>query len=50
MATALKRLAGLPSITLEDPLAHAAALDGLAAGMDFPDALHLAKLMVVAPF
>ena len=40
---ALKGLAGLPGVTVEDPLLLAAALDGLAAGMDFADALHLAK-------
>ena len=32
---ALKGIAGLPGVTVEDPLAIAAALEGLAAGMDF---------------
>ena len=40
---ALKGIAGLPGVTVADPLILAAALDGLAAGMDFADALHLAK-------
>lgn len=40
---ALRGLAGLPGISVEDPRAIAIALDGLAAGMDFADALHLAK-------
>ena len=39
---ALRGLAGLPGISVEEPPVLAAALDGLAAGMDFADALHLA--------
>ena len=36
-------LAGLPRVTLEDPALAAKALDWMAGGMDFADALHLAK-------
>jgi predicted nucleic-acid-binding protein len=39
---ALKRVAGLPRVTLEDPARVARALEWAAAGMDFADALHLA--------
>jgi len=41
--TALGGLAGLPGVTVEDPPVLAAALDGMSQGMDFADALHLAK-------
>ncbi len=40
---ALRAFAGLPRIILEDPAVAAKALDWMAAGMDFADALHLAK-------
>ena len=40
---ALTAFAGLPRVTLEDPALAAKALDWLARGMDFADALHLAK-------
>ncbi|WP_231625045.1 type II toxin-antitoxin system VapC family toxin [Novosphingobium sp. AAP93] len=40
---ALTRLAGLPGVAGEDPLALASALDGLAGGMYFADAPHLAR-------
>ena len=40
---ALRSLAGLPSVTLEDPTLALQALNWLAGGMDFADALHLAK-------
>ena len=40
---ALKGVAGLSGVTVEDPLVLATALDGMAAGMEFADALHLAK-------
>lgn len=40
---ALRSLAGLPAVTLEDPALAVQALDWLAGGMDFADALHLAK-------
>ena len=42
LAGALRAFAGLPRITLEAPGAVAVALDWMAAGMDFADALHLA--------
>jgi predicted nucleic-acid-binding protein len=40
---ALRSLAGLPSVTLEDAALAVQALDWLAGGMDFADALRLAK-------
>ncbi len=40
---ALRAFAGLPRIILEDPAVAAKALDWMAAGMDFADALHLVK-------
>ena len=40
---ALTAFAGLPRVTLEDPGLAARALDWLARGMDFADALHLIK-------
>jgi predicted nucleic-acid-binding protein len=43
IGTALEGLAGLPGVTVDDPPALAFALAGLARGMDFADALHLAK-------
>ncbi len=39
----LTELAGLPEVTLEEPLAVAQALKWLDSGMDFADALHLAR-------
>lgn len=39
---ALRRFAGLPSLTLESPALAAQALDWSERGMDFADALHLA--------
>lgn len=39
----LGAFAGLPRVTLEDPAAALQALDRMALGMDFADALHLAK-------
>lgn len=39
---ALRALAGLPSVTIEDPVQLALALDWTGKGMDFADALHLA--------
>jgi predicted nucleic-acid-binding protein len=41
--TALRAIAGLPRVKLEDPLLAVQALDWLEAGIDFADALHLAK-------
>jgi predicted nucleic acid-binding protein len=40
---ALRGFAGLPRVTLEDPALAATALDWMGKGMDFADALHLAK-------
>jgi len=40
---ALTAFAGLPSVSLEAPALAAQALDWMAKGMDFADALHLAK-------
>ena len=40
---ALRGLAGLPSVHMEEPLAVAKALQWAMAGMDFADALHLAS-------
>ena len=43
IATALADFAGLPSVTLEDAAIISTALDWMAGGMDFADALHLAS-------
>jgi predicted nucleic acid-binding protein len=40
---ALTAFAGLPRINLEDPALAAKALDWMRSGLDFADALHLAK-------
>jgi predicted nucleic-acid-binding protein len=50
IAEALRGLAGLPRITLEDPALTAQALDWMSGGMDFADALHLAKAKDCAAF
>jgi predicted nucleic-acid-binding protein len=42
-AAALRELAGLPGVTVEEPAILAQALDWMEGGMDFGDALHLAK-------
>ncbi|HWB49266.1 MAG TPA: type II toxin-antitoxin system VapC family toxin [Stellaceae bacterium] len=42
IADRLRAFAGLPQVVLEAPDAIATALDGMSAGMDFADALHLA--------
>lgn len=39
----LRGLAGLPSITIEEPIVLAQALTWMGEGMDFADALHLTK-------
>ena len=41
--SALTAFAGLPHVTLEDPALAAKALDWAQRGLDFADALHLAK-------
>jgi predicted nucleic-acid-binding protein len=43
ISDALAAFAGLPHVTLEDPASAAKALDWTRRGMDFADALHLAK-------
>ena len=43
ITAALKAFAGLPRVTLEDLALAAKALDWMARGMDFADALHLSK-------
>jgi predicted nucleic-acid-binding protein len=40
---ALTAFAGLPRVSLEDPVLAAKALDWARSGLDFADALHLAK-------
>lgn len=42
LTDALRAFAGLPRVTLESPEAVATALNWMAVGMDFSDALHLA--------
>jgi predicted nucleic-acid-binding protein len=42
VAERLRAFAGLPGVTVEAPTVLATALDWMAAGMDFADALHLA--------
>ena len=43
IVAALRGMAGLPGMTVEEPLQLASALDWLGGGMDFADALHLAR-------
>lgn len=43
IAEGFRGLAGLPGIEVEEPALLALALDWMCAGMDFADALHLAK-------
>ncbi|WP_353228218.1 type II toxin-antitoxin system VapC family toxin [Novosphingobium sp.] len=43
IVAALRALAGLPGVTVEDPALVAIALDWLSQGLDFADALHLAR-------
>ena len=43
VGAALAAFAGLPRVTLEDPAAAAKALEWMRRGMDFADALHLAR-------
>ena len=50
VGAALRAFAGLPQVILEDPALAATALDGMASGMDFADALHLAKAEGCAAF
>lgn len=46
----LRALGGLPGVSFEEPAEVAQALDWLGAGMDFADALHLAKAAHCAAF
>lgn len=50
IAAGLAGLAGLPGVTVEEPAALAAALDWTREGMDFADALHLARSQACAAF
>jgi predicted nucleic-acid-binding protein len=43
LSQALRNFLGLPRVIMEEPAAIAQALDWTEAGMDFADALHLAK-------
>ncbi len=43
ISAAIAAFAGLPRVTLEDPVLAARALDWARRGMDFADSLHLAK-------
>jgi predicted nucleic-acid-binding protein len=43
IAAALRGFAGLPGVALEDPALAALALDWAEKGLDFADALHLAR-------
>ena len=43
IAAALRGLGGLPGVTLEEPAEVAQALEWMGEGMDFADALHLAR-------
>jgi predicted nucleic-acid-binding protein len=43
IAEGLRGIGGLPGIAIEEPAAIAHALDWMTAGMDFADALHLAR-------
>ena len=43
VALGLRGLAGLSGVTVEEPAALAAAIDAMVDGMDFADALHLAR-------
>ena len=43
IVAALRGFAGLPGVTVEEPARLAQALDWMSEGMDFADALHLAK-------
>lgn len=47
---ALRDLAGLPGVTLEDPPLAAQALDWADRGLDFADALHLGRAQGCADF
>jgi len=50
IAEAFRGLAGVPGVSVEAPALLAQALDWMSAGMDFADALHLAKADGCAAF
>ncbi|OYX61374.1 MAG: VapC toxin family PIN domain ribonuclease [Novosphingobium sp. 32-60-15] len=50
IAAAIRGLAGLPQVTVEEAEAVAKALDWTAKGMDFADALHLARAQHCSAF
>lgn len=50
IANGLRGLAGLPCVSVEDPAVLATTLDWMQMGMDFADALHLAKSEGCAAF
>ena len=50
IAQALRGLAGLAGVTLEDPALAARALDWAERGLDFADALHLARAQGCSAF
>jgi predicted nucleic acid-binding protein len=50
IGAALSAFAGLPHVTLEDAPLAAKALDWMAQGLDFADALHLAKAVGCTAF
>ncbi len=50
VGAALQAFAGLPGVRLEDPTLAATALDWMTGGMDFADALHLARAQGCAAF
>jgi predicted nucleic-acid-binding protein len=43
VCVAMRAFAGLPRVSLEDPALVATALDSMADGLDFADALHLGR-------
>ena len=43
IVAALRGMAGLPGVTVEEPVQLSTAIDWLEGGMDFADALHLAR-------
>ena len=50
VAAGLRGLGGLPGISIEEPVEIAKALDSMVAGMDFADALHLARSVHCSAF
>jgi predicted nucleic-acid-binding protein len=50
LVSALRSLAGLPNVTLEEPIRIASALDWAERGLDFADALHVAAARDCAAF